>query len=96
MEERRVRSVNRTQNAMDLLREEGILCGLGVYTITEVWHKAGKYTIFIRLYGLLTDQYLIGLSPSLTEAEVFDSASRTARVVAAYYHFVSQGLKVLP
>lgn len=33
----------------------------------------------------------LGLSPGLTEAEVFDSPSRTARLAGAYYHFVSQG-----
>ncbi|KAJ7809725.1 hypothetical protein B0H14DRAFT_2607879 [Mycena olivaceomarginata] len=31
--------------------------------------------------------HMAGLSPNLTEAEVFDSASRTARLCAAFFHF---------
>ncbi|KAJ7877256.1 hypothetical protein B0H14DRAFT_3130249 [Mycena olivaceomarginata] len=31
-----------------------------------------------------------GLSPNLTEAEVFDSASRTARLCSAFYHFAKE------
>ncbi|GLB43862.1 hypothetical protein LshimejAT787_1500460 [Lyophyllum shimeji] len=68
-DQRRDEKVNRSGNAMEKLRTEGVMCGVGVYTVSELWHRAG-------------------LSPSLTEAEVFDSASRTARLCAAYYSFV--------
>ncbi|KAF8058000.1 hypothetical protein FPV67DRAFT_1525416 [Lyophyllum atratum] len=61
--------VNRSGNAMEVMRSEGIFCGVGVYTVAEIWHRAG-------------------LSPSLTEAEVFDSGSRTARLCAAYYTII--------
>lgn len=36
--------------------------------------------------------FTLGLSLSLTEAELFDSASRTARLVAAYYSFAHESL----
>ncbi|KAF8076957.1 hypothetical protein FPV67DRAFT_440258 [Lyophyllum atratum] len=73
MRQRREDKVNRSGNAMEKLRTEGIMCGVGVYTVSELWHRAG-------------------LSPSLTEAEVFDSASRTARLCAAYYSFVHDAI----
>ncbi|KAG6848988.1 hypothetical protein H0H93_012193 [Arthromyces matolae] len=63
---------NRSQNATEIIRKQPIFCGVGVYTISEIFHRAG-------------------LSPSLTEAELFDSASRTARLVAAFYSFVHRG-----
>ncbi|KAJ7099989.1 hypothetical protein B0H15DRAFT_927592 [Mycena belliarum] len=47
---------------------------------TEIFAGAGVYTIS-ELW------HMAGLSPNLTEAEVFDSPSRTARLCAAFYHF---------
>ncbi|KAJ7780495.1 hypothetical protein B0H14DRAFT_3164134 [Mycena olivaceomarginata] len=51
-----------------------------VRTSTEIFPGAGVYTIS-ELW------HMAGLSPNLTEAEVFDSASRTARLCAAFFHF---------
>ncbi|KAK7036928.1 hypothetical protein R3P38DRAFT_3480764 [Favolaschia claudopus] len=51
-----------------------------VRTSTEIFAGAGVYTI-PELW------HMAGLAPNLTEAEVFDSPSRTARLCAAYYHF---------
>ncbi|KAK7001158.1 hypothetical protein R3P38DRAFT_3612701, partial [Favolaschia claudopus] len=51
-----------------------------VRTSTEIFAGAGVYTI-PELW------HMAGLAPNLTEAEVFDSPSRTARLCSAYYHF---------
>ncbi|KAJ7637920.1 hypothetical protein DFH06DRAFT_1053934, partial [Mycena polygramma] len=47
---------------------------------TDIFAGAGVYTI-------AEIWHMAGLSPNLTEAEVFDSPSRTARLCAAYFHF---------
>ncbi|KAF8974289.1 hypothetical protein BDZ97DRAFT_2052948 [Flammula alnicola] len=72
MIERRKTNSTRTSIAMNVIRDHtDIFCGAGVYTIQEVFHRAG-------------------LSPNLVEFEIFDCPSRTARLVAAYYHFCLQ------
>jgi hypothetical protein len=68
-----------------------IFCGAGVYTISELWHMAGEFWVsrFPCPFNRMTTQCK-GLSPNLTEAEVFDSASRTARLCSAFYHFAKE------
>ncbi|KAJ7156231.1 hypothetical protein C8R46DRAFT_1294815 [Mycena filopes] len=51
-----------------------------VRTTTDIFAGAGVYTIS-------EIWHMAGLSPNLTEAEVFDSPSRTARLCAAFFHF---------
>ncbi|KAJ7468853.1 hypothetical protein B0H11DRAFT_2045141 [Mycena galericulata] len=50
---------------------------------TEIFPGAGVYTT-AELW------HMAGLSPNLTEAEVFDSASRTARLCAAFFHLAKE------
>ncbi|KAK6971267.1 hypothetical protein R3P38DRAFT_2587381 [Favolaschia claudopus] len=54
-----------------------------VRTSTEIFAGGGVYTM-PELW------HMAGLAPNLTEAEVFDSPSRTARLCAAYYHFAKE------
>ncbi|KAF9473611.1 hypothetical protein BDN70DRAFT_937309 [Pholiota conissans] len=60
----------RCGNALLLVRDDPVWHGVGVYTVSEIWHMAG-------------------LSPFLTEEEVFDSPSRTARLCCAFYSFAA-------
>lgn len=39
--------VNRSGNAMAVLRESGIFCGAGVYTANEIWHCAGTFVLLL-------------------------------------------------
>ncbi|KAJ7886938.1 hypothetical protein B0H13DRAFT_1889078 [Mycena leptocephala] len=50
---------------------------------SEIFAGAGVYTIS-ELW------HMAGLSPYLTEAEVFDSPSQTARLCGAFYHFAKK------
>ncbi|KAF8907003.1 hypothetical protein CPB84DRAFT_1769209 [Gymnopilus junonius] len=69
IQKRRATKSRREGIALNLIHSETeIFCGAGVYTIQEVFHRAG-------------------LSPNLTEHEIFDNPSRTARLVAAFYEF---------
>ncbi|KAJ7883198.1 hypothetical protein B0H14DRAFT_3128672 [Mycena olivaceomarginata] len=54
-----------------------------VRTTTDIFCGAGVYTIS-ELW------HMAGLLPNLTEAEVFNSASRTARLCSAFYHFAKE------
>ncbi|KAF7371978.1 hypothetical protein MVEN_00055800 [Mycena venus] len=54
-----------------------------VRTSSDIFAGAGVYTI-TELW------HMAGLSPNLTEAEVFDSPSRTARLCGAFYHFAKE------
>ncbi|KAF9524144.1 hypothetical protein CPB83DRAFT_898105 [Crepidotus variabilis] len=58
--------------ALTVVRDEKVWHGVGVYTVSEIFHIAG-------------------LSPFLTEGELFDYPSRTARLCAAYYAFAQVG-----
>ncbi|KAJ7247720.1 hypothetical protein C8J57DRAFT_1522717 [Mycena rebaudengoi] len=51
-----------------------------VRTTTEIFPGAGVY-MMSKLW------HMAGLSPNLTEAEVFDSSSWTAQLCTAFYHF---------
>jgi len=66
----------RMRNAMLVVREAAIFHGIGLYTASELWHMAGKCIIFPLL--CYTHLSWTGLSPSLTEEELFESPSRTA------------------
>ena len=63
-----------------------VFAGVGVYTASEVFFMAGKcFSIqSLRLFDSYTE---LGLSPDLTEGEVFDNASRFARLMEAYYSY---------
>lgn len=88
--DRRTRQSNRASNAMTLVRNSSeIFAGAGVYTISELWHMAGKCQCS-RLVKAAFSFQISGLSPNLTEAEVFDSPSRTARLCGAFYHFAKE------
>lgn len=90
MKHRRGMKTDRSCNAMTLIRTSTeIFCGAGVYTIAEVWHMAGISLMRDPFVAPRAD-YLQGLAPNLTEAEVFDSPSRTARLCAAYFHLAQQ------
>ncbi|KAK7016495.1 hypothetical protein R3P38DRAFT_2541994, partial [Favolaschia claudopus] len=54
-----------------------------VRTSTEIFAGAGVYSMH-ELW------HMAGLAPNLTEAEVFDSPSRTVRLCASYYHFAKE------
>ena len=43
--------------------------------------------IFFHLENFFKHSSLLGLAPNITEREVFDNPSRTARLVAAYYDY---------
>lgn len=77
--------------AVVALRE--IFDGCGAYTVCEVFHRAGRCSMLST-----PDPYKrtgIGLPVHLTEKEVFDSPSRVARLVMAYYHIAAEGAEVI-
>jgi len=80
---------------MAIVRSSGKFPGAGVYTVPELFHRAGEFVTLL-FYSIYSNRFIFacflaysGLSPFLTEAEVFDSASRTARLCAAFYHFAA-------
>lgn len=99
MEVRRKSKSKRLGLAMLLVRtEKHIFSGVGVYTVEEIFHKAGmsvcvclfiwpSYSFFFHLENFFKHSSLLGLAPNITEREVFDNPSRTARLVAAYYDY---------
>jgi hypothetical protein len=78
----------RTQNALLLVRESPVFHGIGLYSVVELWFMAGMSNTFIDEF---VSNIFPGLSPTLTEEDLFDSPSRTARLCAAYYHFAYVG-----
>jgi len=66
--------------------------GVGVYTVCEIFYLAGMdfLSICLSLFMLLG----IGLSPLLLEYEVFDCASRTARLCEAFWAFADASQQI--
>lgn len=89
IEERRESSSNNL--AVVALRE--IFDGCGAYTVCEVFHRAGRCSM--RFIPDLYERTGIGLPVHLTEKEVFDSPSRAARLVMAYYHIAAEGAEII-
>ncbi|KAJ3001525.1 hypothetical protein NUW54_g6367 [Trametes sanguinea] len=98
IEQRRARARRRDSPAFLAIHNADVFPGLGNYTLSEVFHRAGKDPS-----GSYTSLLLIecpfskfqGLRLSLTEQEVFDNASRTARLCAAYREFALHTEKAL-
>ncbi|KAK7029140.1 hypothetical protein R3P38DRAFT_3189368 [Favolaschia claudopus] len=63
---------------------------------TEAIREASDVFLGIGVYTVIELFFLAGLSPQLTEAEVFDSASRTARLVVAYRTYLHTSEVGLP
>jgi hypothetical protein len=75
---------------MTVIRTQSrIFNGAGVYTLQETFHKAGRYSNVILSFiaHLFTG---LGLSPNITERELFDCPSRTAWLIAAWYDFSAE------
>lgn len=75
--------------AVSITKEEGqLFARIGVYTICKIFSLAGQQISF-SLFNQVPDFYLllVGLSPFLTEANLFDNASRLVRFVAAYSYY---------
>ncbi len=87
--------------AMHVIRDANeVFLGIGVYTVSEIFHRAGEWSgfRFARSFPFRSD-CIQGLSPVLTEAEVFDSPSRVARLIEAFYchaHRAHQGIRSVP
>ena len=91
MSDRRHRSSKRCNAAaMEVIRKEpNVFPGIGVYSVTEVFHKAGKLSSELSLTISLIIIFA-GLPPGITESELFESADRTARFCVAFYTFASE------
>lgn len=78
--------------AMNVIRNASdIFGGIGKYLVQELFFMAGNYSVggfaFSQITRLMPPSILslhLGLSLSLTEAEVFDNPSRVARFLMAY------------
>ncbi|KAL7279787.1 hypothetical protein ACG7TL_002584 [Trametes sanguinea] len=68
VQQRRARARSRDKPAFLIIHQADVFAGLGNYTLSEVFHRAG-----LRL--------------SLSESELFDNPSRTARLCMAYREF---------
>lgn len=68
--------------------------GMGPYTVNEVFLLAGKMSmLFDRDYYL---RCAIGLSPFLTEQEIFKCPSRVARLCEGFWSFAHNAHITLP
>ncbi|KAJ3005087.1 hypothetical protein NUW54_g4499 [Trametes sanguinea] len=76
VQQRRTRARSRDNPAFLAIHQADVFAGLGNYTLSEVFHRAG-----LRL--------------SLSESELFDSPSRTARLCIAYREFAMHTESVL-
>lgn len=81
------RSGSRAGLASDIIKiANSVWSGVGVYTESELCFASGEFSIN-SLCILISPIHLPGNSPFITEAELFDSPSRTARFCAAFYSF---------
>ncbi|KAI9058750.1 hypothetical protein FKP32DRAFT_1680469 [Trametes sanguinea] len=76
IQQRRLHARSRDRPAFLAIHQADVFGGLGNYTLSEVFHRAG-------------------LQISLTERELFDNASRTARLCLAYREFALHAEHVL-
>jgi hypothetical protein len=68
--------------------------GVGVYTVCEILFLAGK--VFFSLFEILLSVCVsIGVSPFLTELEVFTNPSRTARICEAFWSYKHKSAQCL-
>lgn len=79
----------RPQLACKAVRDANqVWLGVGVYTVSEIFFMAGKLSMFLcSVLVLHHNNTPQGLSPFLTEEEVFDSPSRTARLCDALWTY---------
>lgn len=87
VEGRRARARSRAGPAFLAIHSSKAFPGLGVYSLSEVFHRAGKFIIqnmssFFIVLGT-------GLRLSLPEQSLFDNASRTARLCIAFRVFAA-------
>jgi hypothetical protein len=86
----RSKAKQRNRLACDIIRETcKVWAGIGVYTVCELFFDSGMSITRIRYQGALIVK-CSGLSPFLSETEVFDNPSRTARLCAAFYSFAKR------
>jgi len=73
--------------ACEVMRTDGnkVWGGVGVYTASEIFFDAGA--LMGSLYSVFLTSDFVGVSPFLTEAEVFDSPSRTACLCEALWNY---------
>lgn len=73
--------------ACEAMRTDGskVWGGVGVYTASEIFFDAGM--LIAGLFSVFLTSHFVGVSPFLTEAEVFDSPSRTARLCEALWNY---------
>lgn len=86
-----LKTQKRNWNALYAVRECPEFHGVGVYTICEIFHLAGAFPLPY-FFDLLIFMILVfglhkGLSPTLSEEQLFDTPSRIVRLCAAYYQF---------
>lgn len=84
---RRRATCGRTGYVVDVLRKDEaakVWVGVGVYTASEICYIAGMFVASWLEGGLIT---IPGIPPFLTEREVFDCASRSARLANAFWQF---------
>ena len=75
--------------------------GVGVYTVCEVLFLAGMVTFFYHsilfvLWLKFVIFFRLGVSPFLTEHEVFTNPSRTARICEAFWSYKHKSAQCLP
>jgi len=85
--ERARSSSKRSGLACEAIRTNGnkVWGGVGVYTVCELFMDSGEFFNCVSMIYEL--KLLLDLSPFLTEQEVFDSPSRTARLCEALWSY---------
>lgn len=87
----RRRHAQRTGLAYEVIRQQDdakkVWVGVGVYTVCEIFFIAGKLSDVFACCRSADILLCVGLSIFLTEKEVFDSPSRTARLANAFWQF---------
>jgi len=74
--------------ACEVIRKAGnkVWGGVGVYTISELFFDGGNILAPL-IMPVHANNILLGISPFLTEREVFDLPSRTARLCEAIWSY---------
>jgi len=81
-------SVNVQDYAVNAIREWGeVFCGFGVYSVQEVFFRAGLFYRYLPVFWVLSLIECSGLSPFLTTFEVFTVPSRVGRLLLAMRQF---------
>ncbi|KDR65504.1 hypothetical protein GALMADRAFT_148649 [Galerina marginata CBS 339.88] len=81
----------RTRNALAVIKETHEIHGVGQYSAPEVLFLAGTFSLPASLLVTQTVLTCTGVSPTISEEDLFDSPSMTARLLAAYYEFARVG-----